>query len=632
MTKLCLFLAACLVALTPQLHAQISGVTITPVGATGEDSITITVDPAIPCPDVGPGLAGVSLLRLHAGITVNGGTWQNVVNAGPGGNNLVTGFTQLPNGRWRKKILPRAYFHAFSDQHIEQLCFVLNGGPDGTNWDNQGKRTDSATGACVDFFVSFPLAGPITGQYGLLTSATANGAVSLCDGDSVSLTATAPPGAAVAWYKNWACVPGATGRTFTAHASATYLALATDGDSSWTTNRIAVNIAQPVGVPRVDSIPPPICAGTSARLVATNANHFRWYDSPTGQTVVDTTDTFITPHLSAPTTYYVSSHLGFCDGPRLAITVPVKAYPATPHVHGDTACTGASVTLAASGGAAGSQYTWYSDTLSGPLQTGTTYAPGPTPNAITYLIATDSGCKSRARKVVTTFLPPPPAPAVTGPLISCPYDPIHLQALAGGAAARYNWYADSTSTTPLYTADSLLLNPASTRTLWVASELGTCQGARTRYVVNVYPRPQLDHTSGTDIMVTGIAGISYHWILGGLDTVLQDSILPAQFGFAYGSNYVLVTTPTGCIVSTDTLILLSTLPRLATTLTVAPNPAHSHVQLLNAAAPGRIYIYNTLGALIRTEDSWQQGLDLGGLPAGVYHLRLGKQAARLVVE
>ena len=67
-------------------------------------------------------------------------------------------------------------------------------------------------------------------------------------------------------------------------------------------------------------------------------------------------------------------------------------------------------------------------------------------------------------------------------------------------------------------------------------------------------------------------------------------------------------------------------------LLLAPNPAYNRVQLVNAAAPGRIYIYNTLGALIRTEDSWQQGLDVGGLPAGVYHLQLGKQAARLVVE
>ena len=432
MKRLYPLLVCSLLVFAPRLQAQISGVTITPVGATGEDSITITVDPAIPCPDGSPGLVGIPLLRLHAGITVNGGTWQNVVNAGPGANNAITGFTQLPNGSWRKKILPRAYFRAFSDQHIEQLCFVLNGGPDGTNWDNQGKRTDSATGTCIDFFVSFPLAGPITGQHTLLTTATANGPVNLCDGDTVTLTAIAPPGAQVSWYKDWVRIPGATSLTLIARESATYLALATDGDSSWTTNRIPVNIAQPIDAPRVDSIPPPICAGTSARLVATNANHFRWYDSPTGQTVVDTTDTFITPHLSAPTTYYVSSHLGFCDGPRLAITVPVKAYPAMPQVSGDTVCTGATVTLAATGGATGSQYAWYSDTLASAVQTGPSYTPAVTTNTTYYLIATDSGCKSRARVVPVAFLPPPPAPAVTGPPISCPYDPVHLQALAGG--------------------------------------------------------------------------------------------------------------------------------------------------------------------------------------------------------
>jgi len=157
-----LLLSAIILCSAFAANAQSGGITITPAGATGDDPITITIDPAVVCTDGTPGLSGASIVRLHAGVYINGARWQNVVSASGGAadpSDAVVGFTQNPDGTWSKTITPRQYFSVAAGTSIDTLCFVLNGGPSGSNWDLRGKY-DPGNGTCGDGFAGFPIAAP----------------------------------------------------------------------------------------------------------------------------------------------------------------------------------------------------------------------------------------------------------------------------------------------------------------------------------------------------------------------------------------------------------------------------------------------------------------------------------------
>jgi hypothetical protein len=141
-------------------YAQSGGYSVSPIGATPNDQITLTVDPAVACPDGGPGLAdpAVQIVRLHGGVAVGGSRWQAVVGA-DGTNDATVGFTQNPNGTWSKTFTPATYFSAATGT-IEELCFVLNGGSPANVWTNKGNYQDPATSTCGDVFIPFPIASP----------------------------------------------------------------------------------------------------------------------------------------------------------------------------------------------------------------------------------------------------------------------------------------------------------------------------------------------------------------------------------------------------------------------------------------------------------------------------------------
>ena len=160
-----LLLAALSMGFALSASAQSGGISISPIGATADQPITITIDPNVVCNDGTPGLGGATIVRLHSGVTIAGQRWQNVVSASPpadgGLPDAITGFTQNANGTWSKTFVPRTYYNVPAGTDITELCFVLNGGPSGTNWDLRGKYEDPATpGSCGDGFASFPVGAP----------------------------------------------------------------------------------------------------------------------------------------------------------------------------------------------------------------------------------------------------------------------------------------------------------------------------------------------------------------------------------------------------------------------------------------------------------------------------------------
>ena len=149
-----------------------SGVTVTPPNATGRDTVTITVDPRLTCPtsafSPGSSLQNATIVRLHAGVRVgrNGTFWNNVVGAtGTPENNLITGFTQQANGTWVKQIVPSTYFNVPATDTVTGFSFVLNGGPDGSPWNREGKQCGvngaPAVGGAGDFLIRLSEPAPV---------------------------------------------------------------------------------------------------------------------------------------------------------------------------------------------------------------------------------------------------------------------------------------------------------------------------------------------------------------------------------------------------------------------------------------------------------------------------------------
>jgi len=139
--------------------AQSAGWSASPLGATGGDLITITIDPNEVCNDGTPGLGGATIVRLHSGVKTAAGAWQSVVGADAGANDAIVGFTQLPNGKWSKTFRPSDYY-GVAAADIQEINGVLNGGPAADVWSLRGKYLDANSAACGDLFMPLPLAAP----------------------------------------------------------------------------------------------------------------------------------------------------------------------------------------------------------------------------------------------------------------------------------------------------------------------------------------------------------------------------------------------------------------------------------------------------------------------------------------
>jgi gliding motility-associated-like protein len=136
-------------------------------------------------------------------------------------------------------------------------------------------------------------------------------------------------------------------------------------------NYDGANLAAPVVTPDVS-----YCAGeTPAQLTAAveAGNTLKWYDVATDGTALADAPT---PSTAVPgvTTYYVSQSLGFCEGPRSAITVTVNAIPAAPQADSVTYCDEAVAAPLTAVADAGNTLVWY-DVATG----GTPLAGTPTP-------------------------------------------------------------------------------------------------------------------------------------------------------------------------------------------------------------------------------------------------------------
>lgn len=300
-----------------------------------------------------------------------------------------------------------------------------------------------------------------------------------------------------------------------------------------------------VPVPDVQPDTVSTCAGSTATLnVASRTNTiFRWYSAPTGGTLLFTGTTYQTGTLNADTAFYVEAAKtsNNCINPvRTKAVVTIGAAPVAPTLESTsvTTCGGTSATLRATA-PAGATFRWYSQQTGGTaLFTGAEFiTPVLDSSAVYYAEAVSSGgCISTTRTAVQVSVSARPGtPDITPANATiCAGGTATLTATSGTAGATFNWYADATLSTILFTGPSFttpILNTSTT--YYVVAANGQCVSAAPRAVtvvvneIPVQPAVTINPVSGmveygqtAELTATSTTpGVTFRWYLDAAGTV-----------------------------------------------------------------------------------------------------------------
>ncbi|MCZ4222628.1 putative Ig domain-containing protein [Pedobacter rhodius] len=241
-----------------------------------------------------------------------------------------------------------------------------------------------------------------------------SGSQTICSGNTATLSATANGGTNLKWFD--AATGGnllASGATFTTPAltaTTTYYIEVANGTCA-NTNRVPVTVTvTPVVTLPVLAPVANVCSGSTATLSVSNpdpALTYNWYTASTGGTAVFTGSTFVTPALTANTTYYLEAANGNCvSSSRVAASITVNPRPLIPTVAPSslTVNSGQTVTLTASSSETGVTFKWYDSAASTtPIYTGATFVTPPITTTTSYYVesVSASGCASANRVQIT---------------------------------------------------------------------------------------------------------------------------------------------------------------------------------------------------------------------------------------
>jgi gliding motility-associated-like protein len=115
---------------------------------------------------------------------------------------------------------------------------------------------------------------------------------------------------------------------------------------------------------------------------------------------------YVTPSLSATTSYFVSINNGTCESTRTSVIATINLIPTAPITTGASGCSPSTIILNASGGTSG-QYRWYTVATGGTALTGQTnssYTTASLTTTTTYYVSINNGtCESARTLVIATI-------------------------------------------------------------------------------------------------------------------------------------------------------------------------------------------------------------------------------------
>ncbi|MBP6093722.1 MAG: VCBS repeat-containing protein, partial [Cytophagaceae bacterium] len=258
-----------------------------------------------------------------------------------------------------------------------------------------------------------------------------------CGTGTVALSATASSGANINWYS------AITGGSLLASNSSSYtspsIATSTNYYAEAITSFGCKSSARSLVVATVQTTAPPLptlstaaaltrCDAGSVTITATGGAGitYNWYNASTGGTLLGTGSSFVTPVVSANTTYYVSATncIG-TNASRASATVTVLTTPSVNSVTGSTVCKNTSAIFSAVPSNGGNNIRWYDAATSGSLittslSTSLSLSANTTRYAAAFSTANTVYCESPRTAVTSTIIDLPTITSSTGASICKP--------------------------------------------------------------------------------------------------------------------------------------------------------------------------------------------------------------------
>jgi len=246
-----------------------------------------------------------------------------------------------------------------------------------------------------------------------------------------------------------------------------------------------------------------VCSGTGTTLTASSASSttFNWYTDAAGTQLLATGNTYNTPALTSPTTYYVQTLNGSCVSTLTPLQVSVTPVPPAPTVSKPVpVCSNTSAVLTATD--PGGNYEWFDVPTGGnALFSGVNFTtPVLTANTTFYVQTTVNGCVSPRNAVPITVLTSV-TPPTTNNVSICPGTTATLTA---SGTSNYQWYDAPTGGTLLSTNASWT-TPAltNTTTYYVQTTTGSCSSVRNPATVTVNASPAAPVVSAVTAVCPG---------------------------------------------------------------------------------------------------------------------------------
>ena len=246
-------------------------------------------------------------------------------------------------------------------------------------------------------------------------------------------------------------------------------------------------------------------AGTVTLGATASAGTLSWYANATGGIALGTGTSFITPSITATTTYYVETVTASCNSVRTAVIATVNTTPSITATTPASRCDAGSVVLNATSSAGNT--IWYANAAGGTALATTNNFTTPSISVTTnyYVEAVNGSCVSGTRTAVVATINPSPTITSTTPATICSGGTFTISATA--SAGSLSWYYFATGGIAQGTGGSYSRSgTSSTTTFYVQASNGTCQSARIPVVVTVISKPV--NTSGSNVSRCGPGSVS----------------------------------------------------------------------------------------------------------------------------
>ncbi len=231
------------------------------------------------------------------------------------------------------------------------------------------------------------------------------------------------------------------------------------------------------------------CGNGSVTLNASSPEQVYWYTSSSGGSPIFTGASFVTPSLTATTTYYLETGNN-CRSNRISVQAIIAQSLSAPVATNGSRCGPGTVTISAT---STGTISWFSSSSGGTaLATGTSFTTPSISSTTTYYAEGYNGCTS-PRTPVQAVVNAIPSPPVASDGSNCGTGTVTLSA---NSPEQIYWYTVSSGGAPVGTGSTYVTPSLSSTTTYYVETGNTCRSSRISVEAAIIPVPSAPVLTG----------------------------------------------------------------------------------------------------------------------------------------